>query len=35
MLDFGDFTVPKLVILNKIINKTLAKRHLENSKHCF
>ena len=23
MLDFGDFTVPKLVIHNKIINKTL------------
>ena len=35
MLDFGDFTVPKLVIHNKIIYKTITKKHLEDSKHCF
>ena len=35
MLDFGDFTVPKLVIHNKTINKTFTKKHLENPKHCF
>ena len=35
LLDFSDYTVPKFVIYNKVINKTRTKKDQENSTHCF
>ena len=34
-LNFGDLTVSKIVLQNKIINKTKAKKDHENSAHRF
>ena len=35
ILDFSDFTFPKFVMHNKIINKTGSKKYPGNSRHCF
>ena len=35
ILSFVDFTVPKIVLYSKIINKMWTKKDQENSTHCF
>ena len=35
ILSFVDFTVPKIFLHNKIVNKTRTKKDNENFTHCF
>ena len=35
ILNFGDITVPEIVLHNEIIHKTQTKTYQEHSAHCF